>query len=98
MLFSAFPVEFCASQENIAAHVIEIIVYEHSEESPQLQHLYLASRSAFSDVGGYEVVGIYFYKLFDKETIDIFFSLAFEVFHEVVVEGNFQFIILQYFQ
>lgn len=81
MLFSALPVQFGASQENIAAHVIEIIVYKHSEEFSQLQDLYLGIRRAFLDVGGYEVVRVDFDELFDEEAVDVFFGLAFEIFH-----------------
>lgn len=94
VLFSALPVQFGTSQENIAAHVIEIIVYKHSEELSQLQDLYFSIRRTFLDIGGYKVVRVYFNEFFDEETVDVFFGLAFEIFHEIIIEGDLHFIIL----
>ena len=94
VLLAALAVQLGAGQENVAAHVIEIVVDEHPKESSQLQDLDFARRRTVPDVSGYEVVGVDFYELFDEETVYVFFGLAFEVFHEVVVEGHLWLIML----
>ncbi len=56
VLLAALTVELGAGQEDIAAHVIEIVVDEHPEESPQLQDLDPARRSALPDIATDEVL------------------------------------------